>query len=340
MISRFERTPFAAWWWTVDRLLLAAVLALVLGGIVLSLAASPPVASRLGLDPFYFVSRHVLYVIPAIAVMLATSFLPPRHVRRLALVAATLHFGAEVKGARRWIVLLGINIQPSEFLKPSLVILIAWLFGESARRPEMPANTIALALLAVALTGLVLQPDFGQTMLVALVWGALFFLAGMRVIWVGGLAGAAAVGLTAAYLLIPHVARRIQRFLDPASGDSFNIDQALESFQHGGWFGRGPGEGTVKRILPESHTDFVFAVAAEEFGILLCLLLVLLFAFIVLRALRHAMSSEDAFTRFAAAGLAILFGLQAAINMAVNLHLMPAKGMTLPFISFGGSSMI
>jgi cell division protein FtsW len=349
MVSRLERTPFAAWWWTVDRLLLAAVLALVLGGVVLSLAASPPVAFRLGLDPFYFVTRHVLYVVPAIAVMLATSFLPPRHLRRLALlafvlsivlVAATLHFGAEVKGARRWIVLLGINIQPSEFLKPSLVILIAWLFGESARRPEMPANTMALALLLVALTGLVLQPDFGQTMLIALVWGALFFLAGMRVIWVAGVGGAAAVGIAAAYLLIPHVARRIQRFLDPASGDSFNIDQALESFQRGGWFGRGPGEGTVKRILPESHTDFVFAVAAEEFGIVLCLVLLAVFAFIVLRALRHARANEDAFTRFAIAGLAILFGLQSAINMAVNLHLMPAKGMTLPFISYGGSSMI
>jgi cell division protein FtsW len=349
MVSRLERTHFAAWLWTVDRLLLVAVLALMFGGIVLSLAASPPVASRLGLDPFYFVSRHVLYVIPALAVMLATSFLPPRHVRRLALgvfvlsmvlVAASLHFGAEVKGARRWLVLFGINIQPSEFLKPSLVILIAWLFGESARRPEMPANTIALLLLLIALTGLVLQPDFGQTMLVALVWGSLFFLAGMRVIWVAGLGGAAVAGLATAYWLIPHVARRIERFLDPASGDSFNIDQALESFQRGGWFGRGPGEGTVKRILPESHTDFVFAVAAEEFGIVLCLLLVVVFAFIVLRALRHAITNEDAFTRFAVAGLAILFGLQSAINMAVNLHLMPAKGMTLPFISYGGSSMI
>jgi cell division protein FtsW len=349
MVSRLERTHFATWWWTVDRLLLAAVLALMLGGIVLSLAASPPVAARLGLDPFYFVSRHMLYVIPATAVMLAASFLPPRYIRRLALgvfvlsillVAASLHFGAEVKGARRWLVLFGINIQPSEFLKPSLVILIAWLFGESARRPEMPANTIALLLLLVALTGLVLQPDFGQTMLVALVWGALFFLSGMRVVWVAGLGGTAVAGLATAYLLIPHVARRIERFRDPASGDSFNIDQALESFQRGGWFGRGPGEGTVKRILPESHTDFVFAVAAEEFGIALCLLLVVVFAFIVLRALRHAIASEDAFTRFAVAGLAILFGLQSAINMAVNLHLMPAKGMTLPFISYGGSSMI
>jgi cell division protein FtsW len=349
MVSRLERTPFAAWWWTIDRLLLAALLALMLAGIVLSLAASPPVASRLGLEPFYFVSRHVLYLIPALAVLLATSFLPPRHIRRLALIvfvlsllliAATLHFGAEVKGARRWIVLAGINIQPSEFLKPAFVILIAWLFGESARRPEMPANTFALGLLGVAVTGLVLQPDFGQTMLVALVWSALFFLAGMRLIWVGGIGAAAAVGLATAYMFIPHVARRIERFRDPSSGDTFNIDQAIESFQRGGWFGRGPGEGTVKRILPESHTDFVFAVAAEEFGIVLCLVLAAVFAFIVLRSLRHAMRNEDPFARFGAAGLAILFGLQSAINMAVNLHLMPAKGMTLPFISYGGSSMI
>ncbi len=349
MVSRLERTRFAAWWWTIDRSLLTALLTLMLAGIILSLAASPPVASRLGLDPFYFVGRHVLYLIPALAVMLATSFLPPRHIRRLAmiifvvslaLIAATLQFGAEVKGARRWIVFFGINIQPSEFLKPAFVILVAWLFGESTRRPEMPANTFALALLFLAIAGLVLQPDFGQTMLIALVWSALFFLAGMRLVWVAGLGGVAAIGLASAYMLIPHVARRIERFRDPSSGDSFNIDQALESFQRGGWFGRGPGEGTVKRILPESHTDFVFAVAAEEFGIVLCLLLAALFTFIVLRGLHHARRTEDPFARFAAAGLAVLLGLQSAINMAVNLHLMPAKGMTLPFISYGGSSMI
>ena len=349
MVSRVERTPFAAWWWTVDRLMLAALMALMLGGIILSLAASPPVANRLGLEPFYFVNRHVLFLIPAIAVLLTTSFLPPRHIRRLALVmfivslvlvALTLVYGAEVKGARRWIVILGVNVQPSEFLKPAFVILIAWLFGESAKRPEMPANTMALGLLAVAIAALVLQPDFGQTMLLALVWGALFFLAGMRMIWVVGLGGLSALGLVTAYATIPHVAQRIQRFLDPSSGDTFNVDQAMESFLRGGWFGRGPGEGTVKRILPESHTDFVFAVAAEEFGIVLCLVLALLFAFIVLRGLRHAARCDDPFRRFAAAGLSILFGLQSAINMAVNMHLMPAKGMTLPFISYGGSSMI
>jgi cell division protein FtsW len=187
---------------------------------------------------------------------------------------------------------------------------------------------------------LVMQPDFGQTMLVVLVWSALFFMAGMRLIWVFGIAGIAGIGLTAAYFTVPHVASRIQKFLNPASGDTFNIDIATESFMRGGWFGRGPGEGTVKRLLPESHTDFVFAVAAEEFGVALCLALVALFAFIVIRALARAMRNDDAFTRFAAAGLAILFGIQSAINVAVNLHLIPAKGMTLPFISYGGSSML
>jgi cell division protein FtsW len=214
------------------------------------------------------------------------------------------------------------------------------LFGESVKRPEMPANTIALALLIAVVTLLVMQPDFGQTMLIALVWGALFYMAGMRFVWVLGLGAFATAGLTVAFFTVPHVAQRINRFIDPASGDTFNIDIATESFIRGGWFGRGPGEGTIKRILPEGHTDFVFAVAAEEFGVVLCLILVSLFAFIVIRSLTKAMRTEDPFIRFAAAGLSILFGMQSAINMAVNLHLIPAKGMTLPFISYGGSSLI
>src|SRR5689334_23639829 len=349
MASRAQPTLFSEWWRTVDRLTLAAIGALMLGGIVLCLAASPPVAARIGLDPFHFVNRQVLFLIPATLVLIAASFLSPHEIRKVALIvfaislvltALTPYFGAEIKGAWRWLVILGVNIQASEFLKPAFVVLIAWLFAESAKRPEMPANSIALVLLVVVVALLVLQPDFGQTMLIALVWGALFYIAGMRLIWVIGLAGAAGAGLLAAFFTVPHVAQRIQRFLDPASGDTFNIDQAMESFLRGGWFGRGPGEGTVKRVLPESHADFVFAVAAEEFGIVLCLVLVALFAFIVLRALSHAMRNQDPFRRFATAGLAILFGLQSAINMAVNLHLMPAKGMTLPFISYGGSSMI
>jgi cell division protein FtsW len=349
MLSRAQRTPIGEWWWTVDRLTLAAIGALMLAGVVLSLAASPPVAGRLGLEPFYFVNRHILFLLPSTAVMLAVSFLNPHQVRRLSLlvfavslvlVAATPFFGPEIKGARRWLILSGISIQPSEFLKPAFVIIVAWLFGESAKRPDMPANTFALMLLLTVVALLVLQPDFGQTMLIALVWSALFFTAGMRVVWVFGIAGLAGAGLLGAYYTVPHVARRIQRFLDPASGDTFNIDIATESFMRGGWFGKGPGEGTVKRLLPESHTDFVFAVAAEEFGIALCLVIVALFAFIVIRMLLRAMRNDDPFTRFAAAGLTILFAMQSAINMAVNLHLIPAKGMTLPFISYGGSSMI
>lgn len=349
MISRAQRTLFSEWWWTVDRLMIGAVFALMLIGIVLLLAASPPVAIRLGLDPFYFVHRQALFLLPALAVLFATSSLSPRHVRRvalavflvsLALVAATLFVGPEIKGARRWLNLFGMSLQPSEFLKPAFVVLVAWAFSESGRRPEMPATLLAFGLLALSVTLLVQQPDFGQTVLLTLAWGALFFLSGLRWIWTVGLTSAAAVGLLAAYKLIPHVALRFQRFVYRGSGDTFQIDTSLESFMRGGWFGRGPGEGTVKRILPDSHTDFIFAVAAEEFGLVLCLILLGLFAFIVLRALAYALREEDAFTRLAVAGLALLFGFQSAIAMAVSLYLIPAKGMTLPFVSYGGSSLV
>ena len=298
MVSRVERTRFAAWWWTVDRLLLAALLTLMLAGIVLSLAASPPVAARLGLDPFYFVNRHVLYLRPALAVMLTISFLPPRQIRRLALVVFVREpcagrrdamFGAEVKGARRWIVSLGVNIQPSEFLKPAFVILIAWLFGKSARRPDMPANTIALALLARrrrrARAAARFRPDHADR---AGLGRAV--LHGRHADGLGRGAGRRRRGRACGRLYARFRTWRgaSSASCDPASGDTFRRrHRRSKSFLRGGWFGRGPGEGTVKRILPDSHTDFVFAVAAEEFGIVLCLLLVALFAFIVIRAL-HA----------------------------------------------------
>jgi len=349
MVSRAQRSFLGEWWWTIDRLLLWAVVVLVLIGLVLMLAASPPVAIRLGADPFHFVNRHALYLAPALAVLLMTSFMTPRQVRRVALVVfvigvalsfATLFIGPEIKGARRWLSLFGVSVQPSEFMKPAFIVLAAWAFAESGRRPEMPATLAAFGLLVVATVPLVYQPDIGQTALLILVWCALFFLSGVRWTWLVGTASAMVLALFAAYQFVPHVTARIRRFLDPGSGDTFQIDAALESFVRGGWLGRGPGEGTVKRILPDGHADFVFAVAAEEFGIVLCLILVVLFAFIVLRALAHAMREEDAFGRFAVAGLGLLFGLQAAIAMAVNLNLMPAKGMTLPFVSYGGSSLI
>jgi len=350
MMSRADRTVLSEWWWTVDRALLASLVGLMVIGIILCLAASPAVAARLSIaDPFHFVNRQVLFLAPAVVVMIATSFLSPRTLRRLCigvfalflvLLLATLVVGPEVKGARRWLTIAGITVQPSEFIKPAFVILAAWLFSESTRRPEMPAQLFAFALLGSVLAPLVKQPDFGQSLLICLVWASLFFLAGLRWIWMVGLVGVGAGGGALAYMTVSHVQKRINRFLNPDSGDTYQIDAALNSFRNGGWFGQGPGEGTMKRLLPDGHTDFVFAVAGEEFGIILCLVILSLFAFIILRSLSRASKESDPFARFAITGLALLFGLQAAINMAVNVHIAPAKGMTLPFISYGGSSLI
>ena len=350
MISRAERTYFGDWWWTIDRWLLAAIGALMVMGVVLALAASPSVAERLGLSTFHFVNRQVIYLVPAACLLLATSFLSPRHVRRaalilfivgMALVLTALVFGHEVKGSKRWI----LGVQPSEFVKPAFVILAAWAFSEAAKAEgERIAAVLAMLLLPLTIAPLILQPDFGQTMLICLVWAALFFMAGLHWMWVAGIGGAGMGAVVIAYKFVPHVRERIMKFLDPSAGagaaDTFQVDTAMESFLAGGWLGKGPGEGTVKRILPDSHTDFVFAVTAEEFGIIACLILVSLFAFMVLRGMVGAARNADPFCRFAAAGLIMLFGIQSCINMAVNLHLMPAKGMTLPFISYGGSSLI
>jgi cell division protein FtsW len=349
MMSRAERSLIGDWWWTVDRLMLAALLALMIMGLVLLMAGGPPVAERLGLSTFHFVHRQVVYLVPALVLLFTVSFLSPRMVRRVALavyavgmvlVGLALNFGPEIKGAHRWINLAGIGIQPSEFVKPAFVILAAWAFSENARRSDMPGAFVALLLLPATIVPLVMQPDFGQTMLITITWAGLFFIAGLHWFWVAGLGGAGLLGIVAAYEFMPHVRARIQRFMDKDSGDSFQVDTAMESFARGGWFGTGPGEGTVKRILPDAHTDFIFSATAEEFGVVVCLLVLSLYAFIVLRGLARAKRDDDPFCRLATAGLLLMFGLQASINMAVNTHLMPAKGMTLPFISYGGSSLL
>lgn len=348
MVSRADRSAFSEWWWTVDRYLLLALVALMFSGVVLSLAGSPAVAERLNLESFHFVKRHVLFFVPSVVTLVAVSFLTPRQVRRgafvlfavmIVLMLATLFIGEEIKGSRRWISLAGISVQPSEFMKPAFVVLAAWLFAENAKRTDIPGNIFSVVLLAMVGALLVAQPDFGQTLLVAVAWGTLFFLAGMPWLWIVGAVAAGVIGIASAYTLLPHVAGRIDRFVT-GEGDTYQVDTALASFLRGGWLGQGPGEGTVKRILPDSHTDFIFAVAAEEFGIILCILLLAIFAFVVIRGFSHSLKESDEFTRLATAGLVVLFGVQSVINMAVNLNLMPAKGMTLPFISYGGSSMI
>lgn len=348
MVSRVDRGPVANWWWTIDRYFLAACLGLMGLGVLLSFAASPAVAQRIGLDSFHFVERQTFFMIPAVAVMIGVSFLSPRQIRRFALILlgaslflmlAALFVGIEIKGARRWVSLAGVSIQPSEFMKPAFVVICAWLFSERERGGQMPGYFLAMMLFCVTAGLLMLQPDFGQTMLTTGTWGAMFFLAGLPMFWILVLGGIAVVGAFGAYMTLDHVAGRVNRFMT-GEGDTFQVDAGREAILRGGWFGQGPGEGTVKRIIPDSHTDFIFSVAAEEYGIILCMIIMALFAFIVIRGLSIALRERDAFTRLAVSGIVILFGFQSIINMAVNLHLMPAKGMTLPFISYGGSSLV
>jgi cell division protein FtsW len=348
MVSRAERGALADWFWTIDRFVLAAFILLMGLGFMLSFAASPPVAERLGLDSFHFVKRHAVFLLPAIAVMFGISFMSPRQVRRAAMIllvislaamVLALFFGVEVKGSRRWISIGSFSIQPSEFMKPAFVIICAWLFAEHARQPEIPGNLFAIILFGIVAALLVAQPDLGQTILTAAVWGGMFFMAGMPWLWIVVLGGAAVGGLLTAYTLLPHVAGRIDKFMT-GEGDTFQMDTAREAIIRGDWFGQGPGEGTVKRIIPDSHTDFIFSVAAEEFGILFCMVIVMIFAFVVMRGLNHAFKERNDFTRFAVAGLVLQLGTQSMINIGVNLELLPAKGMTLPLISYGGSSMV
>ena len=352
-MSSFARTDtsiLGQWWWTVDRWILGAIAALIVIGTLLTLAASPPVAERVANgDSYHFVVKHLIFLPIGLALLLGISLAAPAAIKRLAvglfiltlmMMVLTLTIGEERNGAQRWLSLLGMSFQPSEFLKPALVVFSAWMFSEQNRGSGAPGKLIAIAAWAVSVGLLALQPDFGQAFLLTVVFAGVFFIAGMPIMLVGGLMVAGSVGGMAAYFLVPHVTSRIDRFLDPSSGDSFQVSTAINAFMQGGLFGRGPGEGTVKRILPDAHTDYIFAVVGEEFGMIACLLLAGLFGFIVLRGLARAFAAEDHFVQLAASGLIFLFGLQAVINMAVNLNMLPSKGMTLPFISYGGSSFL
>lgn len=350
-LSRADDSVLGRWWWTVDRWTLAALLALIGLGYIMMLAASPAVAERIGASSrnMFFV-RQVAYLALAATVMVAVSLLSVRQVRRLALLgllaalvltAATLFVGVEIKGARRWLSLPGFgSLQPSEFLKPCFAVVAAWLIAEGKMHARFPGAALAIILFLICALLLKGQPDIGMLLVVSAVFFAQFFVAGLNLFvvgMVGALGVAAAVG---AYMLFPHVQSRVQRFLDPSSGDNYQVTVALEAFGHGGLFGRGPGEGRVKNVLPDAHADFVFAVAGEEFGLILCLIILALFAFVVVRGLARLLAESDMFVVLAAAGLLTQFGLQAFVNMASSLHLIPTKGMTLPFVSYGGSSVI
>lgn len=337
------------WWWTIDRWTLAALAILVGFGGLLALAATPPVAERLGYDPFHFAWRQLAFIPMAGALIFAMSMLSPRGVRRigyvgfgasLILVALTFVIGVEINGARRWIHLGVLSLQPSEFLKPTFAVATASLLAAYRARALRHGNLIAIAAYALVTALLALQPDVGMSIVVTAVWFTQFFMAGLQIQWAALFVTLAVAGMVGAYLLFPHVTSRVDRFLDPSSGDSYQVDRSLEAFVNGGLLGRGPGEGTVKAVLPDAHADFVFAVVGEEYGLIPCLIIVGLFAFIVLRGLARMFREDNLFVMLAASGLLIQFGLQAAINMGSALRLMPAKGMTLPFLSYGGSSLI
>jgi cell division protein FtsW len=347
--ARTDRSVLGRWWWTVDRWTLAALLALLGIGVVLIVSGSPGVSDTIGYDPFHFVRRHLVFAPLALIVLLTASLLRPREVRwvsvllvagTLLMLLAVLLFGTEAKGARRWISVAGFTLQPSEFIKPGMAIAAAWLFALFQKTGEWRYLAANIGLLGVTVLLVATQPDIGMTVVIVAVWLVQFFLAGLPIAATAALASLGVAGLAFAYVTFDHVQSRIDRFLDPQAGDTYQIDKSIAAFESGGWFGVGPGNGALKSQLPDAHADFVLAVAGEEFGAVLCLVLVLLVALVVFRGLLRVAAARSLFVSVAAAGLLISFAIQAMINMASALELIPAKGMTLPFVSYGGSSML
>lgn len=350
IFRRSDTSPLAEWWRTVDKGLIAATLILMAAGLVLSLAAGPAAASRLGYDdPFYFVYRQAMFVCAAALVLIASSTLDGVWARRFCaalfvvcffMMAALLLVGHEAKGATRWIRFGGSTFQPSEVIKPALIVLSAWLLAQRERFPSGPWAPIAFAFFAVTVGLLLLQPDVGQAALLSAGFIIVFFVSGLPWTWAGSfVVGGAGLGW-GLYSLLPHVRHRVNAFLNPTEYDTYQIDKAREAIERGGMFGVGPGEGTVKRVLPDAHTDFIYSVAGEEFGLIVCVLLTVLFAVISIKGVAGAAKQTDIYQRAAGVGLYSLFGLQAVINMSVNLSLIPPKGMTLPLVSSGGSSLL
>ena len=346
MLDRTDRSLVGIWWWTVDRWLLASAILLMVIGTLLVMAAGPAVATNIQLASQHFGVRQSIYLIPALGAMLFFSILEPRPIRILAIAAlavtislmiAAILVGSEIKGATRWITIAGINLQPSEFAKPFFAIVSAWLLTLWREGQDFPGWIYSAALMAVLVGILVLQPDIGMTFLVAVTWGFQMFLAGLPMLLVVGIVALAPLGLWAAYRTLDHVEKRIDRFFE---GGAWQVEQARDSFANGGLLGVGPGDGTVKLHLPDAHSDFIFAVAAEEYGALACLSLIGLYGFIVLRGFARTMSDEGLFALIAGSSLLAQFGVQAAIHMASSADFIPTKGMTLPLISYGGSSLV
>ncbi len=347
--SRQSHSALAKWLWTVDKVILFVSLALLSIGIILDITASPAVARRINVDDFWFVRKQVFYVVASIGIIFILSLLKLKTIRRLSifgfviflgLLVLTLFFGFETKGARRWISIAGFSMQASEFMKPIFIVVTAWLLDCGKKYDYFPGMAVSIGLYGVVAALLLLQPDVGMTLLVTAIFGLQLFLAGLPMFFVGVLAAGGVVVLFILYFTFPHFHARVDQFLYGSDETSYQINRAMEAFQNGNLVGRGPGEGTVKLHIPDAHTDFVFAVAGEEYGVWLCLIIIILFAVIIIRALRAALKETNLFVMYAEVGLAASLGLQAFVNMASSLHVIPTKGMTLPFISYGGSSLL
>ena len=347
--SRNSRSIIANWWWTVDKVLLTLITLILVIGIFLNFSASPSVANRIGVGSFHFIKRQLVFLPLAYGLMLFLSMQNLKTIRRTAIVGyavtiilmvLTLFWGEETKGASRWIRIFGFSLQPSEFIKPTFAVVAAWLFEGQKKYRDFPGDILSVGLYAFTLVLLLLQPDVGMSIVMTVIWGFQFFLSGLSLALVGVLGALGIVFAVGAYFTFPHVHLRVQQFLASENNLSYQVKKSLEAFQNGNFFGMGPGEGVVKMHIPDAHTDFIFAVAAEEYGMLLCLVIVALYACIVVRAMLLSCKENNLFIILAAAGLAASFGLQGIINMASTLHLMPTKGMTLPFISYGGSSLL
>lgn len=347
--SRTDESLLGNWWWTVDRVILFAFVVLISIGVLMAAAATPMVANRIGLDEFYFLKRHIIYLVLSLFTIFFVSTLSLDQLKKFSLLLffvalfltlMTFFFGTEIKGARRWISILGFSLQPSEFAKPALAVITAWLLSEQHKYQKFHGKTLTTLLYASFAILLIFQPDVGMVLLTTAVWLGQLFINGFPIIYaiIMGLAGIC--GLVLAYFFLPHVTVRIDKFLNPAVGDHYQIDRSLEAFANGGLFGVGPGEGIIKKHLPDAHADFVFAVLGEEFGFFVCVFLVLLIAFITVYGMLRTLKEDDSFTILASTGLLAQFGLQSFVNIASALHLIPTKGMTLPFVSYGGSSML
>jgi cell division protein FtsW len=348
-ISRGSNSVVGQWWWTVDKVILFTFFILMAFGILLAMAATPMVASRMGIEKFYFLKRHLLYIVPSLFIVFSISILTDSNIKKLSLLLfflfmfltfLTLIMGSEIKGARRWMSIYGFSIQPSEFVRPALIVLTAWMFSEQRKQPEFKGNLLSAIFLSSFILLLVLQPDIGMVVVTASIWFGQLFLNGLPIIFAIVIVALGVCGFILAYLFLPHVTARVDRFLDPTIGDHYQINRSLEAFVNGGFFGVGPGEGTIKKYLPDAHADFVFAVLGEECGFFICILVVIVIAFIVIYGMLKTLKENNLFALLASAGLLAQFGLQSFINIASTLHIIPTKGMTLPFISYGGSSMI